>query len=202
MRQKPLHFIGYLVLGSILLSAFYGVGKAMASSRHEYGEHEREHESEHEHEYRERNQQPYLYYSQAPRVFPQYVEECGSCHIAYPPQLLPAPSWVMILNGLDDHFGENAEVDEATRMSLLQYLAETSSIMNYRKMFRNIDNRIPLRITELPYFIRKHDEIPARYVEGNDKVGSFSQCNACHRGAERGNFDEDSVSIPGIGRWD
>ena len=198
MKQKSIHFIGYLILGSILLSAFYGVGKAMASSRYEYGEHEREND----HEYGERNQQQYPYYSQAPRVFPQYVEECGSCHVAYPPQLLPAPSWVMIMNGLDDHFGENAEVDDATRMALQQYLAETSGIMNYRKMFRNIGNRIPLRITELPYFIRKHDEIPARYVEGNDKVGSFSQCNACHKGAERGNFDEDSVSIPGVGRWD
>ena len=199
MKQKSIHLIGYIVMGSILLSALYGVGKAVASSRHEYGEHEREYE----HEYGERNENYQRnMYMQGPRVLPQYVEECGSCHVAYPPQLLPAPSWVMIMNGLDDHFGENAELDETTRVYLQQYLTETSAVMNYRKMFRNIGNTIPLRITELPYFIRKHDEIPARYVEGNKKVGSFSRCNACHKGAERGNFDEHSVSIPGVGRWD
>ena len=60
----------------------------------------------------------------------------------------------------------------------------------------------PLRITELPYFVHEHDEIPARLIADNDKVESLSQCNACHRGAERGQFDEDDVVIPGFGRWD
>ena len=28
---------------------------------------------------------------------PVYVEECGSCHMAYPPGLLPALSWQKIM---------------------------------------------------------------------------------------------------------
>jgi hypothetical protein len=199
MKRNKAQIIGTILLGGILLSSFYGVGKTMASERGEYGEHEYEHEREyggHDNRY-----QPRML-SRNSTAYPQYIEECGSCHMAYPPQLLPPPSWVSIMNNLDDHFGENAEVDDQTRMQLQGYLAEVSGTMNYRKLFRNLGNRLPTRITKLPYFIRKHDEIPARYVEGNVKVGSFSQCNACHRGAERGNFDEDNVSIPGVGRWD
>ncbi|WP_372737254.1 hypothetical protein [Neptunomonas sp.] len=50
--------------------------------------------------------------------------------------------------------------------------------------------------------MRKHDEIPDRLVEGNPDVGSFSNCNVCHEGAAKGDFDEDRAIIPGYGRWD
>ncbi len=209
MRQSKIYIFAYLFLGSVVLSSVYGVGKAMADSDFEYREHERkhkyrEHEHEHEREYRETGKlRDNRNFTRATsNMYPQYVEECGSCHMAYPPQLLPVPSWVTIMSGLDDHFGENAELDESTRVSIQQYLIDISSSMDYRRLLRNASNRIPTRITELPFFIRKHDEIPSRYIRGNVKVGSLSQCNACHRGAERGNFDEDNVSIPGVGRWD
>ena len=202
MKQSKINLFGYLLLSIILLSSVAGLGKAIADSDYRFGE--REHEHEREHEYGERNtyRENRGFNRASANAFPQYVQECGSCHMAYPPQLLPVPSWVSIMSGLDDHFGENAELDETTRVSIQQYLIEVSSSMDYRKLLRNVGNSIPTRITELPYFIRKHDEIPSKYIKGNDKVGSLSQCNACHRGAERGNFDEDNVSIPGVGRWD
>lgn len=31
---------------------------------------------------------------------------------------------------------------------------------------------------------------------------SFSNCNACHQGAEAGVYNEHRVRIPGVGRWD
>ena len=43
---------------------------------------------------------------------PTYKSECGSCHVAYPPALLPARSWEAILVGFDRHFGTNASVDD------------------------------------------------------------------------------------------
>lgn len=216
MKISKANLFGSLLLGGILLTSFYGITKTMASGdyesgEHEFGEHEREHEHEHErkHDYRYGSESgAYQRYVQ-PQISPatrnigsKYVEECGSCHMAYPAQLLPVPSWVAILTNLDDHFGENAEVDQNTRMALQQYLTQMSGVYGSRGFQRNVNGDIPLRITELPYFIRKHDEIPSRYIRGNDKVRSLSQCNACHRGAERGNFDEDNVAIPGVGRWD
>src|SRR5512146_2667484 len=39
--------------------------------------------------------------------------ECGSCHVAYPPRLLPAESWRAVMSGLDKHFGSDASLDPA-----------------------------------------------------------------------------------------
>lgn len=36
--------------------------------------------------------------------------ECGSCHIAFEPGLLPSESWVKMMAGLDKHFGADATV--------------------------------------------------------------------------------------------
>ena len=60
--------------------------------------------------------------------------------------------------------------------------------------------RLP-RITEIADFRDEHEEIPARLVTGNPDVLSFSQCNACHRRAEEGNFSEQQIDIPGHGPW-
>jgi hypothetical protein len=59
----------------------------------------------------------------------------------------------------------------------------------------------PLRITEVPYIRRKHHEIPERLIKANDKVKSLSYCDACHQQADKGSYDDDTVSIPGHGNW-
>lgn len=136
-----------------------------------------------------------------------YQEECGACHLAYPPALLPAASWERMLGSLDDHFGENAELDGQTLAELRTYLLAESADRTYawlaRKMQRGSNSdAAPLRITELPYFRHEHDEIPMRLVKDNPKVGSFSRCEACHQDAAQGMFDEHKVHIAGFGRWD
>ncbi|MCP4491996.1 MAG: hypothetical protein GY820_32530 [Gammaproteobacteria bacterium] len=178
-KQQVILFAGSAVLAGILVSSFYGIGQSLASG----GE--------------SKNHQIYL--GKQNQV---YLEECGSCHMAYPPQLLPSKSWYQMLQGLEDHFGENAEVDVETRKAIESYLQHVSGSSSYKKMLRNLGNRSPLRITELPYFKHEHDEIPSRFIVDNAKLSSLSQCNACHQEAERGQFDEDNVIIPGVGRWD
>ena len=42
------------------------------------------------------------------------IKECGACHMVFQPSFLPARSWQKMMEGLKDHFGENAELDEAT----------------------------------------------------------------------------------------
>ncbi len=125
---------------------------------------------------------------------PVYQAECGSCHMAYPPGLLSSASWSKIMTNLDDHFGENAELDSETLNTLNDFLMSNSADTDATNP--------PLRITETAYFKRKHRELPARMVTDNPKVGNFSQCNACHAQAEKGYFDEDNIRIPGYGRWD
>lgn len=138
---------------------------------------------------------------------PLYREECGSCHMAYPPALLSTASWTAIMNGLADHFGDNAELDAQTHKAISEFLtgnsADNSNYRRSRKFMQGIDaNTPPLRISETPYFKRKHDEIPQSMLSNNSEVSSFSQCNNCHQGAQKGMFDDDNVKIPGYGRWD
>lgn len=131
---------------------------------------------------------------------PAYQEECGSCHLAYPPGLLPARSWAAIMTSLEDHFGQNAEVEEATQQELTRYLlenaAETGSHRRSRKVLRGVPaERTPLRISTLPYIWRKHDELRPE-VFARPAVTRRANCTACHSGAERGDFDDDRVKVP------
>lgn len=142
----------------------------------------------------------------APVDNPQYAEECGGCHFAYPPGLLPAASWERLMANLGDHFGDNAELIPETRSTLTEYLlshaADHSDYRRSRGIAASTAGASPLRISETPYFRRKHDEIPERLVLGNRDVRSWSNCTACHRDAGRGSFGEHGVEIPGVGRWD
>ncbi len=199
MKANRSMLVGIVVLAGALTLGLYGMGQSIASGYYgdryhesEYGEHE-EHE---EHSYRRR------YLRNAMPDFPLYVEECGSCHMAYPAFLLPPQSWQQMMAGLEDHFGENAELDSDTLHAIESYLVGLSQNVNYRRVGMRQGGDWPMRITELAGFRHEHDEIPSRFIRSNDKVKSLSQCNACHRSAERGYFDEDDVVIPGVGRWD
>lgn len=136
-----------------------------------------------------------------------YANECGGCHLAYPPALLPAASWEAMMGGLSDHFGDNAELDADTAATIRDFLARNAAAPGAGKhaertwrATRGLEP--PLRITATDYFRGQHHEIPAKMISDNPEVRSFSQCAACHQGAERGDFDDDRVHIPGYGRWD
>ena len=49
-------------------------------------------------------------------------KECGACHMAYAPQMLPTRSWQAIMGNLGDHFGENASLPAADGATILAYL--------------------------------------------------------------------------------
>ena len=157
------------------------------------------------------NDHHYALYKREPGVDPVknqlYEQECSSCHFAYPPGLLPDASWHKIMSTLDDHFGENAELSDTDRLAIEEYLvnnsASHSEFRRSKKIARSLSpSSAPLRITELPYFKHEHDEIPSRLVKNNPDVGSFSQCDSCHRDAKKGYFSENKINIPGYGRWD
>lgn len=129
-----------------------------------------------------------------------YHKECGACHLAYPPRFLPKRSWEKIMATLDAHFGDNATLDEAIRSEVLAYAvgnsAENSPAKVSRKVLASLgEGDTPIRISDTPYFKRKHDEVRAE-VFTRKAVGSPSNCPACHLTAEKGDFDEHKVKIP------
>ncbi len=143
----------------------------------------------------------------APVNNPQYRKECGSCHFAYQPGLLPERSWQKMMAQLEDHFGENVELDDQVRAAITDYLvknaAEHSDYKRSRKILSSLDeNEVPLRISEIRYFVRTHHELPKSMMQGNPGVRSFSACAACHVNADKGYYDEHEIQIPGYGTWD
>ncbi len=144
----------------------------------------------------------------APVTNALYAEECGSCHFAYPAGLLPSSSWQKVMQGLDDHFGDNAELDTQTQDVITEYLVNNAAeSSNYRrshaimKSLRMTDTP-PLRITDTPYFKREHREIPEKIINLAEIGGNLSQCNACHQKADKGSFNEHEIVIKGFGKWD
>lgn len=135
-----------------------------------------------------------------------YKSECGSCHFAYQPGLMPAQSWKKLMGSLADHFGENAELDSETQQQLTTYLvegaAERSETRRSAKILRSLGADAPLRITDIPYIHYKHSEIPASLIGGNPGVRSLSNCVACHTQAAKGSYAEREIRIPGVGRWE
>lgn len=128
-----------------------------------------------------------------------YKDNCGACHFAYQPELLPYGSWKKLLQTVHDHFGESFDLDPATKNAISSYLepnaSERSKAKVAVKIMKSLRGHVPARITEIPYIKDKHNHISAD-IFGRDSIGSASNCLACHGRAEEGIYDDDYVSIP------
>ncbi len=116
--------------------------------------------------------------------------ECSACHMAYPAVLLPKRSWHAIMSDLSNHFGEDASLDAKTEQHIRAYLEANAADTGGRlpAISRGLSpSDTPLRISELPIIRSIHEEVGSRWRK---RVGSMGKCNACHRGAERGRFEE------------
>lgn len=123
-----------------------------------------------------------------------YKSECGSCHAPFPPALLSATAWKQTMSGLEQHFGTDASLDDKS--------AEVISAWLQRNAGRGMDagGREP-RLTATAWFIRKHDEVPAR-IWKDERIKSAANCAACHPGADNGRYGERELNVPGMGRWE
>jgi Dihaem cytochrome c len=119
-----------------------------------------------------------------------WKNECGACHVAFPPRLLPAESWRALMSGLDKHFGSDASLDAKSAQEITAFL-ETHAGRNRRAS----SGKPILRITETRWFKREHDEVSARTWK-NPKVKSPANCAACHIHAESGKYSEHDIRIP------
>ncbi len=122
------------------------------------------------------------------------VKECGACHMAFQPQMLPKKSWRKIIAGLADHFGEDASLKAPMSASIEKYYVENAANSGWRggKFMRGLtDESAPLRITETPYWVREHNhEVPERAWK-DPKVKSKANCVACHPRASLGIYEDD-----------
>jgi cytochrome b len=127
-------------------------------------------------------------------------EECGSCHLSYHPSLLPARSWQLLLAQQDRHFGADLALDSATTATLLGYAGNNAAGLHQTEAAFKIDSSIaaaaaPLRITETPYWVKKHRDVAAADW-ALPWIKSKANCAACHQDAQAGTFEDAAMSIP------
>jgi len=121
---------------------------------------------------------------------PKYRQECASCHVAYPPGMLPPESWQRLIDNLPRHFGTDASLDAASVKELSAWL--TANAGTYKRVRAAPPED---RITTSAWFERKHDEVPAAAWK-RPGVKSPANCSACHAQAQQGDFNEHNVRIP------
>lgn len=120
-----------------------------------------------------------------PVTDPLVKKECGECHMAFQPAFLPAASWRKIMVTLDNHFGEDASLDAGTRDKVETYLVANAG----RSRIDSANS--PLRITNLNWFRKEHREGEVKRLRKKHNVKTLADCAACHRGADRGYFEDD-----------
>jgi cytochrome b len=133
---------------------------------------------------------------------PVYHEECGDCHKAYPPYLLPKRSWKKIMASLDNHRGEkitDENISKPQQLTILKFLtdnaAETSNREASVKMMNSLGKRRPKSITKTPYWRETHKNIP-KSVFKTKEIKDKSNCFACHKDIEYGNLDDMNIIYP------
>lgn len=128
-------------------------------------------------------------------------EECGECHFAFHPTLLPERSWRRIFAEQHEHFGEDLDLDDDTLMELLafhiKYSSESGLIEPARKiLYYTPTNEIPTQVTETHYWKIKHKDIDPKYWK-HEKVRTKANCSACHLDADRGTYEDSDMRLPG-----
>jgi hypothetical protein len=147
----------------------------------------------------------------APADDPKYQKECGGCHFAYLPGLLPARSWEALLKKPDDHFGETLSLDPETLRHIRDYLSanagDRSDYTGPKQFFHRMDESTPLRITSLRMFKHYHSSVVFKMglAAGLNNVRELSpqarkamlDCSSCHEKAAAGSFAQREIIIRG-----
>ncbi|MDO8925452.1 MAG: cytochrome C [Sideroxyarcus sp.] len=130
---------------------------------------------------------------------PAFQAECGSCHVAFPPQLMIADDWRRVMSSLDKHYGDNAGLDEKTRQTLEDFHVRHAG---GRKVGagRTAQAGEPPRLTQTDWFQREHRKV-SRTDWTHEKVKTPANCAACHTKAAEGSYREREIVMPDGRRW-
>jgi hypothetical protein len=148
----------------------------------------------------------------APAADPRYQSECGACHFAFLPGLLPARSWDALLKKPDEHFGETLSLDPETLRHIRDYMSANAgdrADFTGSKQFlhRLSDESTPLRITGVRMFKQYHSSVLFKMglAPGLNNVRDLSpqarkamlDCSSCHERAAAGSFAQREIIIRG-----
>ena len=105
-----------------------------------------------------------------------YIENCSSCHVPIPAEVLPTTSWEKILKNPTDHYGQT--LSPMNRIN-------TRLIWNYLRVNSRLllsGESTPQYVTNSRYFKALHPQVDL------PKPASNQTCISCHPGVEQLNY--------------
>ncbi len=114
-----------------------------------------------------------------------FVKECASCHMLYAPFLLSGDKWQKMMEDLENHFGDDASIDEADNANITEFLLANSADKLRTKWAVKFRKNDEIAITKSPYWIKKHKKIDEKVFAKND-IKSKANCVACHKDIDKG----------------
>jgi hypothetical protein len=105
-----------------------------------------------------------------------YLENCATCHIAIPPEVLPSESWRRLLLEPEQHYGKQLEpILGPSRLILWEYLKAFSRPLIEKE-------KIPFGVSESRFFKALHPRVKL------PKPVRPASCVTCHPGVAQFNF--------------
>jgi mono/diheme cytochrome c family protein len=104
-----------------------------------------------------------------------YLENCASCHVGIPPQVMPTETWRQLIQD-SQHYGAQLQPLVAPNLQIVWQYIRTFSRP------QAADEDIPYRIYQSRYFKALHPKVklPTRL--------GLSSCVSCHPGADKYDF--------------
>lgn len=129
----------------------------------------------------------------------EFYDECISCHTLYPPFLLPKASWEKVMDNLEDHFGDDASLEDDVKESIKAYLlknaAENSTKESAYKGLKSIGDKDIIAYTDSEFWKKRHEEIDKEIFKAKN-IKSKANCKACHLNIEKGIIEDENIKIP------
>ncbi len=105
-----------------------------------------------------------------------YLQNCSSCHIPVPPEVLPTATWKKILENPEEHYGTKLpQLYGPKRLVIWTYLRNFSRSLKAEESVPNV-------IAQSRYFRALHPQ-----VQFSEPV-SVKTCVTCHPGANKFNY--------------
>lgn len=100
------------------------------------------------------------------------------------------------MGDLENHFGDDASLDENDTKVILDFLLEFSAEKSKKeasfKILNSQDNKDIIAITQTNFWKNVHKEIPKNVFLHNE-VKSKANCKACHSDIEKGLIEDDKI---------
>ncbi|ATS18717.1 cytochrome C [Parathermosynechococcus lividus PCC 6715] len=106
-----------------------------------------------------------------------YLRRCGTCHLALPPETMPAEAWQVLIQDTNHYGATLPPIPRPEMIPLWNYLRTYSRALG-------ADAQIPFRVGRSPFFRILHPR-----VELPEPV-TFGSCSQCHPKATLFNFRE------------